>query len=128
MAVIGSLPVMVISSTGTEVSSPGSPLGGHVVGEVGLVLVVGGGELGDGVPWGQAEAAGAAVGGVAPGAGQAGDDGGVAAADDQREPGGQLADHVRGRDVVPGGVVLAAELPRRLPAQRARGLQRGWCR
>ena len=70
-------------------------------------------------------AAGAAVGGVAPGAGQPGDDRGAAAADDQGEPGGQLADHVRGGDVVAGGVVLAADLPRRLPAQRARRLQRG---
>ena len=71
------------------------------------------------------QAAGAAVGGVAPGAGQPGDDRGAAAADDQGEPGGQLADHVRGGDVVAGGVVLAADLPRRLPAQRARRLQRG---
>ena len=71
------------------------------------------------------QAAGAAVGGVAPGAGQPGDDRGAAAADDQGEPGGQLADHVRGGHVVAGGVVLAADLPRRLPAQRARGLQRG---
>ena len=63
------------------------------------------------------QAAGAAVGGVAPGAGQPGDDRGAAAADDQGEPGGQLADHVRGGDVVAGGVVLAADLPRRLPAQ-----------
>ena len=64
-----------------------------------------------------AEAAGAAVGRVLPGAGQAGDDRGAAAADDQGEPGGQLADHVRGGDVVAGGVVLAADLPRGLAAQ-----------
>src|SRR6266568_8085213 len=70
-------------------------------------------------------AAGAAVGGVTPGAGQAGDHGGGPAADDQGEPGGQLADHVGGGDVVAGGVVLAADLPRRLPAQRARRLQGG---
>ena len=101
------------------------PFGGHVVGEAGLWLPVGHGKLGDGVPWGLAEAAGAAVGGVLPGAGQPGDDRGAAAADDQGEPGGQLADHVRGGDVVAGGVVLAADLPRRLPAQRARRLQRG---
>ena len=69
-------------------------------------------------------AAGAAVGGVAPGAGQPGDDRGAAAADDQGEPGGQLADHVRGGDVVAGGVVLAADLPLGLPAQRAGRLQR----
>ena len=69
-------------------------------------------------------AAGAAVGGVAPGAGQPGDDRGAAAADDQGEPGGQLPDHVRGGHVVAGGVVLAADLPRRLPAQRGRRLQR----
>ena len=77
---------------------------------------------------GLAEAAGAAVGGVLPGAGQPGDDRGAAAADDQGEPGGQLADHVRGGHVVAGGVVLAADLPRRLPAQRAGGLQAWWRR
>ena len=69
------------------------------------------------------QAAGAAVGGVAPGAGQAGDDRGGAAADHQGEPGGQLADHVRRGDIVAGGVVLAADLPRGLPAQRRGGLQ-----
>src|SRR5690349_15529087 len=69
------------------------------------------------------QAAGAAVGAVAPGPGEAGDDGGVAAADDQSEPGGQLADHVGGGDVVAGGEVLAADLPRRLPAQDSGGLQ-----
>ena len=73
-----------------------------------------------------AEVAGAAVGGVLPGARQAGDDRGAAAADDQGEPGGQLADHVRGGHVVAGGVVLAVDLPRGLPAQGAGGLA-GWC-
>src|SRR6266487_7097168 len=91
----------------------GGPFGGHVVGNVawrrhedGVRGAVGrrlGGEL--------AEAAGAAVGGVLPGAGQACDDGGAAAADDQGEPGGQLAGHVGGGDVVAGSVVLAADLP-----------------
>src|SRR4029078_1230542 len=70
-------------------------------------------------------AAGAAVGGVAPGAGQPGDDRGAAAADDQGEPGGQLPDHVRRGDVVAGGVVLAGGLPGSLPAQRAGCLQGG---
>jgi len=77
------------------------------------------------VPAPAPEAAGAAVGRVLPGAGQPGDDGGAAAADDQGEPGGQLADHVRGGDVVTGGVVLAADLPRRLSAQGAGRLERG---
>jgi len=71
-----------------------------------------------------AEAAGAAVGRVLPGARQPGDDGGAAAADDQGEPGGQLADHVRGGDVVAGGVLLAADLPRRLAAQLGGRVQR----
>ena len=101
----------------------GNPLGGHVIREVRLWLPVGRRELG-GVPRGLAEAASASVGGPVPGAGQPGDDGCAAAADDQREPGGKLADHVRRRDVVPGGVIVATELPRRLAAQRARGLQR----
>ena len=77
------------------------------------------------LPGGLAEAAGAAVGGVFPGPRQPGDDRGAAAADDQGEPGGQLADHVRGGHVVAGGVVLAADLPGRLPAQGAGGLQGG---
>ena len=69
--------------------------------------------------------AGPAVGGVLPGARQPGDDRGAAAADDQREPGGQLADHVRGGHVVAAGVVLAADLPGRLPAQLGRRVQGG---
>ena len=73
---------------------------------------------------GVAEAAGAAVGGVLPGLRQPGDDRGAVAADDQGERGGQLADHVRGGHVVAGGVVLAADLPRGLPAQGAGHLQR----
>src|SRR5436190_19269129 len=71
------------------------------------------------------QASGAAVGGVLPGAGQAGDDGGAAAADDQGEPGGQLADHVRGGHVVAGGVVLAADLPGSLAAQLGGRVQGG---
>src|ERR1019366_4776413 len=70
-------------------------------------------------------AAGAAVGGVAPGGGQPGDDRGAAAADHQREPSGELADHVRGGHVVAGSEVLAVDLPRRLPAQLGRGVQGG---
>src|SRR5262249_55949156 len=81
----------------------------------------GGGGAGGG---GGGGAAGGAGGGVAPGAGKAGDDRGAAAPNHEREPGGQLADHVRGGHVVAGGVVLAADLPRRLPAQRGRRLQR----
>jgi hypothetical protein len=74
---------------------------------------------------GQAAAAGPAVGPVVPGPGQPGDDRRVAAPDDQGEPGGQLADHVRGGDVEVARVVLPVDLPARLPAQRAGGLQGG---
>ena len=108
------------SAPGVGGAVAGEPFGGHVVGDVGVRL------LEDRVCAGLggfrrelAEAAGAAVGRVLPGARQPGDDGGAAAADDQGEPGGQLADHVRGGDVVAGGVVLAADLPRRLAAQLA---------
>ena len=68
------------------------------------------GRLGDGEgAGGVSGAAGALVGGVVPGHGQAGDDGGHAAADDERVPGGELADHVGGHDRVAGvGVVLVA--------------------
>src|SRR5712691_530114 len=72
-----------------------------------------------------AEAAGAAVGRVLPGSGQPGDDRSAAAADDQGEPGGELADHVRGGDVVAGGVVLAADLPGGLAAQLGGRVERG---
>ena len=81
--------------------------------------------VGGGLGCGEPAEAGAAVGRVLPGTGQPGDDRGAAAADDQGEPGGQLADHVRGGHIVPGGVTLAAYSPGRLPAQRARRFQRG---
>jgi hypothetical protein len=80
-----------------------------------------------------ARAAGAPVGGVLPRSGEPGDDGGVAAPDDQAVPGRELADHVRGHHVVPDPPVLvlagAAEADplgeRGLPAQLAGHLQRG---
>ena len=75
-----------------------------------------------------AGAAGAFVGGVFPRGREPGDDGRVAAADHQREPGGQLADHLRGGDrgggwsgprrAPPGGV--AAQLAD--AASRVRGV------
>jgi hypothetical protein len=93
-------------------------LGVRLVGDgVGAGLGGFGGEL--------AEAAGAAVGGVLPGAGQPGDDRGAAAADDQGEPGGELADHVRGGDVVAAGVLLAADIPGHLAAQLGGRVERG---
>ena len=57
-------------------------------------------------------AAGAFVGGVGPGHGQAGDDRRHAAADDEGVPGRELPDHVRGHDRVARiGVVLVAVVP-----------------
>ena len=55
--------------------------------QAGLWLRLGHRMLGGSVPWGQTEAAGAAVGGVFPRAGQASDDGGTAA-DRERDGGG----------------------------------------
>jgi hypothetical protein len=98
---------------------------GHVVGDVRVGPLVGCWDLARGFRGDVAVTAGAAVGGVLPGAGQPGDDRGAAAADHQGESGGQLADHVRGGDVVATGVLLAADLPRRLPAQLAGSVQGG---
>ncbi len=65
------------------------------------------------------------VGGVLPGARQAGDDRCVATADHEHVPGQELADHVRRGHVVAGAVVLAADPPGGLAAQLAGRLERG---
>ena len=82
-------PIGSVSTGGSLIEGPGNAnVLIAVILWVGAAAGCGGGELGDGVPGGLAEAAGAAVGGALPGARQPGDDGGAAAADDQGEPGG----------------------------------------
>src|SRR6185437_16997960 len=124
MAVIGSWPVMV-SSRGTRCRRRGATRRARSQGGPPLWLLLRDRQLGYSGPPVQAEPASAAVGRVLPRTRQPGDDRGAATPDDQGEPAGQLPDHVRGGHVVAGGVVLAADLPRRLPAQRGGSLQGG---
>src|SRR5436853_1174712 len=79
IAVIGSLLVM---------SVPQEVAGGQPAGQVAGYDRFGPPGGGREFTGGLGQVAGAAVGGVAPGAGQPGDDRGAAAADDQGEPGG----------------------------------------
>ena len=84
--------------------------------------------VGGGPGCGEPAEAGAAVDRVLPGTGQVGDDWGAAAADDQGEPSGELADHVRGGHLVAGGVTLAAELARTPARIVCSPLSAWWCR